>query len=61
MNVSQLISEMITLVIMAFALGMDAFSVGLGMGLIRLRFRQIFLSVYGGLDNGGFDEVRRVR
>lgn len=42
MNVSQLISEMITLVIMAFALGMDAFSVGLGMGLIRLRFRQIF-------------------
>ncbi len=28
---------------MAFALGMDAFSVGLGMGLIKLRTRQIFL------------------
>lgn len=27
---------------MAFALGMDAFSVGLGMGLIQLRLRQIF-------------------
>ncbi len=27
---------------MALALGMDAFSVGLGMGLIRLRIRQIF-------------------
>ncbi|UZW67030.1 manganese efflux pump MntP family protein [Priestia flexa] len=42
MNISGLISELITLVIMAFALGMDAFSVGLGMGLVRLRFRQIF-------------------
>ncbi len=27
---------------MAFALGMDAFSVGLGMGLIPLRLKQIF-------------------
>lgn len=27
---------------MALALGMDAFSVGLGMGLIRLRLKQIF-------------------
>ena len=27
---------------MAFALGMDAFSVGLGMGLIQLRLKQIF-------------------
>ncbi|WP_374120540.1 manganese efflux pump MntP family protein [Neobacillus sp. PS3-40] len=27
---------------MAFALGMDAFSVGLGMGMYRLRLRQIF-------------------
>lgn len=42
MDISGLISELITLVIMAFALGMDAFSVGLGMGLVRLRFRQIF-------------------
>jgi putative Mn2+ efflux pump MntP len=28
--------------IMAFALGMDAFSVGLGMGMYELRLRQIF-------------------
>lgn len=27
---------------MAFALGMDAFSVGLGMGMIQLRLKQIF-------------------
>src|SRR4051794_27844567 len=27
---------------MAFALGMDAFSVGLGMGMYKLRLRQIF-------------------
>lgn len=38
---SELIGEMITLIIMAFALGMDAFSVGLGMGMLRLRLRQI--------------------
>ncbi|MDQ0162621.1 putative Mn2+ efflux pump MntP [Bacillus alveayuensis] len=31
-----------TLWIMAIALGMDAFSVGLGMGLIRIKLRQIF-------------------
>jgi manganese efflux pump family protein len=41
MNISTIIGEMITLVIMAMALGMDAFSVGLGMGLIRLHLRQI--------------------
>ncbi|WP_409306102.1 manganese efflux pump MntP family protein [Peribacillus sp. SCS-155] len=29
--------------LMAFALGMDAFSVGLGMGMFKLRLRQIFL------------------
>ena len=29
------IGEMITLMIMAFALGMDAFSVGLGMGMFQ--------------------------
>lgn len=34
--------EIFTLCIMAFALGMDAFSVGLGMGMIKLRLRQIF-------------------
>ncbi|MGG5255200.1 manganese efflux pump MntP family protein [Neobacillus sp. SM06] len=34
--------ELLTLAIMAFALGMDAFSVGLGMGMYRLRLRQIF-------------------
>ncbi|XJZ27154.1 manganese efflux pump MntP family protein [Bacillota bacterium Lsc_1132] len=33
---------LLTLVIMAFALGMDAFSVGLGMGMYQLRLRQIF-------------------
>ncbi|MBN8208628.1 manganese efflux pump [Bacillus sp. NTK071] len=36
-----LIGEFATLSIMAFALGMDAFSVGLGMGMIPLRLRQI--------------------
>ncbi|TKD70619.1 manganese efflux pump MntP family protein [Pseudalkalibacillus hwajinpoensis] len=36
-----LIGELATLSIMAFALGMDAFSVGLGMGMIPLRLRQI--------------------
>ncbi|HYK73665.1 MAG TPA: manganese efflux pump MntP family protein [Pseudoneobacillus sp.] len=34
--------ELLTLVLMAFALGMDAFSVGLGMGMFKLRLRQIF-------------------
>ncbi|MDX8363681.1 manganese efflux pump MntP family protein [Cytobacillus sp. IB215665] len=37
-----LFGEIVTLFIMAFALGMDAFSVGLGMGLIPLRLKQIF-------------------
>lgn len=37
------VGEMITLIIMAFALGMDAFSVGLGMGMFKLRLKQIFL------------------
>lgn len=37
-----IIGEIFTLSIMAFALGMDAFSVGLGMGMIKLRMRQIF-------------------
>ncbi|WP_071460996.1 manganese efflux pump MntP [Bacillus massilinigeriensis] len=34
--------ELITLLLMAFALSMDAFSVGLGMGMISLSKRQIF-------------------
>ena len=34
-------SELVTLMLMAFALGMDAFSVGLGMGMLRLRLRQM--------------------
>jgi manganese efflux pump family protein len=36
------IGELVTLSMMAFALGMDAFSVALGMGLFRLRLKQIF-------------------
>lgn len=39
---SAYMGELITLLIMAFALGMDAFSVGLGMGMYKLRLRQIF-------------------
>lgn len=34
--------QLLTLILMAFALGMDAFSVGLGMGMFNLRLRQIF-------------------
>ena len=33
--------EFLTLLLMAFALGMDSFSVGLGMGMFKLRYRQI--------------------
>jgi len=36
------IAEIITLIVMAFALAMDAFSIGLGMGMFNLRLRQIF-------------------
>lgn len=42
MNIETMIGELLALIIMALALGMDAFSVGLGMGLIRLKFKQIF-------------------
>ncbi len=38
---SAMIGEILTLALMAFALGMDAFSVGLGMGMYKLRLRQI--------------------
>lgn len=40
---TSVIQELITLSIMAFAVGMDAFSVGLGMGMIPLRRKQLFL------------------
>ncbi|NRD77195.1 manganese efflux pump [Bacillus sp. BRMEA1] len=39
---SELFGEIVTLTIMAAALGMDAFSVGLGMGMYKLRLRKIF-------------------
>jgi putative Mn2+ efflux pump MntP len=51
MDISAILGEVITLFIMAFALGMDAFSVGLGMGLIPLRLRQI---LYIGITIGIF-------
>ncbi|MCD7034677.1 manganese efflux pump MntP family protein [Metabacillus sp. GX 13764] len=51
MSIEAYIGEFLTLTLMAFALGMDAFSVGLGMGMIKLRFRQIF---YIGLTVGFF-------
>lgn len=38
---SGLIGQFATLLMMAFALGMDAFSVGMGMGMLELRLRQI--------------------
>ena len=37
------VSELFTMIIMAMALGMDAFSVGLGMGSFKLRLRTIAL------------------
>ncbi|MBM7652705.1 manganese efflux pump MntP [Neobacillus cucumis] len=48
---SEMIGELITLIIMALALGMDAFSVGLGMGMYNLRLKRIF---YIGLTIGLF-------
>lgn len=38
---SSIIGELFTIIIMAFALGMDAFSISLGMGMYRLRFKQM--------------------
>ncbi|MGE8205005.1 manganese efflux pump MntP family protein [Heyndrickxia sp. NPDC080065] len=46
-----IIAEFFTLMLMAFALGMDAFSIGLGMGMFQLRYKQIF---YIGLTIGIF-------
>ncbi|MDA7025384.1 manganese efflux pump MntP family protein [Bacillus sp. CLL-7-23] len=40
MNVDVVIGEILTLSIMAFALGMDAFSVGLGIGMTKLTRKQ---------------------
>lgn len=37
-----LIEEGFTLFVMAFALGMDAFSIGIGMGMTPLRLKRIF-------------------
>ncbi|MED4311855.1 manganese efflux pump MntP family protein [Heyndrickxia coagulans] len=45
------LAEMVTLAIMALALGMDAFSVSLGVGMMQPRLRQIF---YIGLTVGIF-------
>jgi manganese efflux pump family protein len=42
LRMSAMVGELVTLVLMAFALGMDAFSVGLGMGMYELRLKQIF-------------------
>lgn len=39
----RVLPEMITLIIMAFAVGMDAFSISLGMGIYHIRLKQIFL------------------
>ncbi|WP_108668845.1 manganese efflux pump MntP family protein [Peribacillus acanthi] len=36
------VGEVLTLLIMAFALSMDAFSIGLGMGMYQLRLKRIF-------------------
>jgi putative Mn2+ efflux pump MntP len=46
--------EIVTLIIMAFAVSMDAFSVSLGMGVFELRLRQIF---YIGLTAGLFHMI----
>lgn len=37
-----IIGEIVTVLIMAFALSMDAFSISLGMGMYNLRLREIF-------------------
>ncbi|HZG73742.1 MAG TPA: manganese efflux pump, partial [Chondromyces sp.] len=48
---AEYMGEIFTLMLMAFALGMDAFSIGLGMGMFQLRLKQIF---YIGLTIGLF-------
>jgi putative Mn2+ efflux pump MntP len=54
MDIHYIVGELLTLLIMAFALGLDAFSVSLGMGMVQLRLRQIF---YIGLTIGIFHIV----
>jgi putative Mn2+ efflux pump MntP len=54
MDIQHIIGELLTLVIMAFALGLDAFSVSLGMGMVQLRLRQVF---YIGFIIGAFHVV----
>lgn len=51
MTIEHIISELLPLFIMAFALGLDAFSVSLGIGMITLKLRQIF---YIGITIGTF-------
>lgn len=46
-----MLPKIFTLLIMAFAIGMDAFSISIGMGVFKLRLRQIF---YIGLTVGFF-------
>ena len=50
-GMSTVLPELVTLLIMAFAVGMDAFSVALGMGVYKLRIRQI---IYIGFAVGFF-------
>ncbi|MCJ7840563.1 manganese efflux pump MntP family protein [Lederbergia sp. NSJ-179] len=47
----RVLAEIITLMIMAFAVSMDAFSISLGIGAYKIRLRQIF---YIGIVVGGF-------
>ncbi|HEY4551614.1 MAG TPA: manganese efflux pump MntP family protein [Bacillaceae bacterium] len=51
---SAVLPELITMTVMAFAVGMDAFSVSLGLGVYKLRLRQIF---YIGLIIGIFHVI----
>lgn len=41
-RMSTMIGEILTIGLMTFALSMDAFSIGLGMGMFQMRLRQIF-------------------
>ena len=43
MQMAAIFGEILTLILMATALGMDAFSIGLGMGMYELRLKRIFL------------------
>lgn len=54
MSIEHIISELLPLFIMAFALGLDAFSVSLGMGMVTLRLRQI---IYIGIIIGVFHMI----